>query len=70
MHAACDMLIGIYGAQLTAGIWLKDDGSTAVELLPWIPPKMFGSWMRVMNAPTPLGEIFNETELNHIGYPL
>jgi hypothetical protein len=69
MHAACDMLIGIHGAQLTEAIWMKD-ASTVVELLPWIPPKMFGSWTRVMNAPTPLGEIFHETELNHIGYPL
>jgi hypothetical protein len=69
MHAACDMLIGIHGAQLTEGIWLKD-GSTVVELLPWIPPKGYGSWTRVMHEPTPLGAIFHETELNHIGYPL
>lgn len=70
IHAACDMLIGIHGAQLTEAIWMKDK-SSVVELLPWIPDgARHGAWTRWTHTPTPLGVLFSECPLNHIGYRL
>jgi hypothetical protein len=70
IHAACDMLFGIHGAQLTEAVWMKD-GSVVVELLPWIPDgALYGKWTRTTDSPTPLGLVFGESQLNHIGYPL
>ena len=41
-----------------------------VELLPWVPWYLFGDWVRTKSKPTPLGVIFHNTELQHLGYPL
>lgn len=68
-HAALDALIGIHGAQMTEAIWMKP-GSLVVELLPYIPKGLHGSWVKTTHKPTPLGIIFDETDLNHVGYPL
>lgn len=70
-HAALDGLIGIHGAQMTHGIWLRD-GSWIVELLPYVPESLVsrGSWTRQTTSPTPLGVMFDETKLNHIGVRL
>lgn len=70
IHAACDMIFGIHGAQLTEAIWMRD-GSVVVELLPWMPDNAkYGPWTRSTHRPTPLGVIFSESPLNHIGYRL
>ena len=69
-YAGLDMLIGIHGAQLTEALFMKPD-SWVVELLPWIPVEdRQGQWTRAVHEPTPLGTIFKETDLNHIGYQL
>ena len=69
-HGGLDVLIGIHGAQLTEALWMPPH-SLVVELLPWIHPQVHvGKWTRWVHRPTPLGEIFTQTDLNHIGYPL
>jgi hypothetical protein len=69
-HGALDGLIGIHGAQLTEAVWMKD-GAWVIELLPYIPSySMWGQWTRMVHKPTPLGEIFRHTELNHAGHRL
>jgi hypothetical protein len=70
VHAALDGLIGIHGAQLTEAVWMPS-GSLVVELLPWNHPTVSqGGWTKWVHRPTPLGIIFKETDLNHIGLPL
>ena len=70
MHSSLDALVGIHGAQLTQGIFLPTQGYI-LELLPWIPDRSWwGSWVARTSSPTPLGVIFHNTELNHLGYAL
>ncbi|KAL9191444.1 hypothetical protein ACHAXT_001150 [Thalassiosira profunda] len=69
MHHSLNALVGVHGAQLTQGVLLPSHGYI-LELLPWIPFYLWGAWVSVTHAPTPLGVIFHETALNHIGYPL
>jgi len=70
MHGAMDALVGIHGAQLTEGVWMKR-GSWVVELLPYVPDGIWaGEWTKVTDKPTGLGVLFDNTELNHAGYPL
>ena len=46
-------------------------GSLVVELLPFVPDEiMYGQWARETARPTPLGVIFDETDLLHVGYSL
>lgn len=69
-HGALDALVGIHGAQMTEAIWMKP-GSWVIELLPYIPEGIvWGDWTTATNEPTPLGWIFDNTDLNHVGYPL
>jgi hypothetical protein len=69
-HAALDGLVGIHGAQLTEAVWMKPR-SLVVELLPYIPNvTSYGSWTARTESPTPLGVIFGETDLLHVGYKL
>ena len=69
-HGVLDVLIGIHGAQMTEALWMKP-GALVVELLPFVPKeRIVGSWTRTTDAPTPLGVIYHNTDLNHIGYPL
>ena len=70
MHRSLDMLIGIHGASLTDGVWMKED-SFVLELLPYVPDGLvMGPWTRSITTPTPLGVIFTSTNLNHVGYRL
>lgn len=69
MHRSLHALIGVHGAQLTQGVLLQNH-AYIVELLPWIPAYMWGGWVATVNVPTPLGIIFLQTELNHLGYSL
>jgi hypothetical protein len=46
-------------------------GSLVVEYLVWLKNGVkHGSWTRTVRGPTPLGAIYSNTDLNHIGYPL
>ena len=36
IHRSLDVLIGVHGAQLTQGVFLRS-GASVVELLPWVP---------------------------------
>ena len=69
MHRSLDALIGIHGAQLTQGVLLPTHGYI-LELLPWIPSYTGGGWTASTSGPTPLGEMFHNTDINHYGYPL
>ncbi len=69
MHRSLHALVGIHGAQLTQGVLLPSHAHI-LELLPHIPPGDWGGWVASTNAPTPLGIIFHNTDLNHFGYPL
>jgi hypothetical protein len=69
-HGALDGLFGIHGAQLAEAIWMKPR-SLVVEFLPWLHKAVgMGGWTRRVGAVTPLGAIYFNTDLNHIGYPL
>ncbi|KAL7568010.1 hypothetical protein ACA910_004595 [Epithemia clementina (nom. ined.)] len=70
VHASLDGLIGIHGAQLADAIWMKP-GSLVVEMLPFLPKTVtYGSWTREVRESTPLGIIFQGTDLYHVGLPL
>jgi len=69
-HSSLSALIGIHGAQLAEAVFMPP-GSLVVELLPFVPDEeVFGEWTRFVDVPTPLGLIFSDTDLNHIGLPL
>jgi len=69
MHSSLDVFVGIHGSQLTQGIFLPRQGYI-LELLPWIPHWSWGAWAARTDSPTPLGIIFHNTNLNHLGYAL
>ena len=69
VHHSLDALVGIHGAQLTQGIFLPSHKSI-LEILPWIPTYARGDWTQITGAPTPLGIIYHNTNLNHVGYSL
>lgn len=69
-HASLDALIGIHGASLTEAV-LMPPHSVVVELLPWLYRETtYGRWTTWVDRPTPLGVIFSETDLVHVGVPL
>jgi len=69
LHGKLDGLIGVHGAQLTQAILLPRNAHV-LELLPWIPNYISGNWVQRRSSPTPLGVIFHNTDLNHLGYSL
>ena len=71
MHSSLDALVGIHGAQLTQGVLLPRHGYI-LELLPWIPDwyHHWGGWVATTDVPTPVGIMFYNTDLNHLGYAL
>jgi hypothetical protein len=69
MHRSLDAFVGVHGAQLTQGVLLPTHGFI-LELLPWIPSYTGGDWTASTTGPTPLGEIFHNTDINHYGYSL
>ena len=69
MHSSLDALVGIHGAQLTQGTLLPRQGYI-LELLPWIPDWSWGVWVARTSEPTPVGVMFHNTDLNHLGYSL
>jgi hypothetical protein len=73
-HAGLDALMGIHGAQLTHAL-LMPKGSLVVEFLAWLPynfngDEVYGSWTTWADRATPVGMMFTDTDLNHIGHPL
>eukprot|EP00956_Cyclotella_meneghiniana_P031094 scaffold80668_cov79-Cyclotella_meneghiniana.AAC.2 len=69
LHQAVDALIGVHGAQMTQGVLLPPH-SHILELLPWMTDYIRGWWVQTRHTPTPLGIIFHNTDLNHLGYSL
>jgi len=61
--------VGIHGAQLTQAILLPQHAHV-LEILPWVPTYVRGKWVQTTHMPTPLGVIFHNTDLNHVGYSL
>ncbi|OEU14868.1 hypothetical protein FRACYDRAFT_269702, partial [Fragilariopsis cylindrus CCMP1102] len=65
-----DAIVGIHGAQLTHAIWMRP-GSVVVEMLPWVMDGLtMGKWTKYVHTYTPLGAIFENTNLVHVGLPL
>ena len=62
IHNNLDLVIGIHGAQLTDGIFTKEKGSIIELLL-----EHSESWTQDMDIPTPLGRIFQGSNLFHVG---
>jgi hypothetical protein len=69
MHRSLFALIGVHGAQLTQGVLLPSHGNI-LEILPWIPSYCIGGWVASTSAPTPLGVLYHNTDINHYGYAL
>lgn len=69
LHRSLDVLIGVHGAQLTQAVVLPPHAHV-LELLPWVPSYIRGAWVTRRNAPTPLGIIYHNTDLNHAGFSL
>ena len=69
LHQSVDVLVGVHGAQLTQAVLLPPHGHV-LELLPWVPPYIRGQWVQTRSKPTPLGIIFHNTDLFHLGYSL
>ena len=69
LHQSVDVLIGVHGAQLTQAVLLPPHAHV-LELLPWVTDYIRGSWVQSRHTPTPLGIIFHNTDLNHLGYSL
>ena len=69
MHSSLNALVGIHGAQLSQGIFLPRHGYI-LELLPWVPDWAWGAWVATTSAPTPVGVMFHNTDLNHLGHSL
>ncbi|KAL7542693.1 hypothetical protein ACHAXR_012002 [Thalassiosira sp. AJA248-18] len=69
LHRSLDVMIGVHGAQMTQAILLPKHAHV-LELLPWITDYIRGKWVQTTNGPTPLGVIFHNTDLNHLGYSL
>ena len=69
LHRSLDVMIGVHGAQLTQAVVLPPHAHV-LELLPWVPSYIRGHWVTRRNAPTPLGIIYHNTDLNHAGFSL
>ena len=69
MHRSLDALVGVHGAQLTQSVLLPPGGHV-LELLPWVPSYIRGRWVQTTHTPTPLGIIFHNSDLKHLGYSL
>jgi hypothetical protein len=69
LHRSLDVLIGVHGAQLTQAVLLPPHAHV-LEILPWVPDYIRGNWVARRKAPTPLGIIYHNTDLNHVGYSL
>ncbi|KAL3816881.1 hypothetical protein ACHAXA_006957, partial [Cyclostephanos tholiformis] len=69
LHRSLDVMIGVHGAQLTQAVLLPPHAHV-LELLPWITDYIRGDWVRTTHVVTPLGVIFHNTDLNHLGYSL
>ncbi|KAL7475367.1 hypothetical protein ACHAW6_001285 [Cyclotella cf. meneghiniana] len=68
LHQSVDALIGVHGAQLTQAILLPPHRHV-LELLPWVTDNIRGWWVQTRHTPTPLGIIFHNSDLNHVGIP-
>lgn len=69
LHQSVDALVGVHGAQLTQAVLLPPHAHI-LELLPWVTDYIRGAWVQTRHTPTPLGIIFHNTDLNHVGYSL
>jgi len=70
MHMSLNVFMGIHGSQFTNAVLLPQQ-SFVVELLPWIPDYAWGvGWAVRTDHPTPMGTIFHDTDLHHLGFVL
>lgn len=69
LHRSLDVMIGVHGAQLTQAVVLPPHAHV-LEILPWVPSYIRGNWVTRRDAPTPLGIIYHNSDLNHAGYSL
>ena len=69
LHRSLDALAGVHGAQLTQAVLLPPNAHV-LEMLPWVTDYIRGKWVQTTHTTTPLGVIFHNTDLSHLGYSL
>jgi hypothetical protein len=68
LHGGLSALIGIHGSQQTHAAWMPPH-SYVLELLPHLWAR-HGSWTQSTHIPTMNGYMLQDTDINHLGYPL
>jgi hypothetical protein len=71
IHGSLQALIGIHGSHFVNAVMMPP-GATIMELLPWFPDwQRFGrEWARRTDISTPIGSMFFNSDLIHVGYAL
>jgi hypothetical protein len=71
LHGGLSAMIGIHGSQQAHAVWLPPQAHQ-LELLPYLQPGhgQFGIWTQDTHTPTMNGWIVQDTDINHMGYPL
>ncbi|ETO17969.1 hypothetical protein RFI_19332 [Reticulomyxa filosa] len=65
-HRIFDMLVGIHGAHLQDAVWMKQNGSYIIELMPFDA----APWSSNLHEPTLVGMTFWNTQFNYVGLQL
>jgi hypothetical protein len=69
MHSSLNSIIGVHGSQFTNAVFLRRD-SIILELLPWIKYLNGLNWVAKTSTPTPMGNVFRDSDIHHLGYCL
>ncbi|ETO28297.1 hypothetical protein RFI_08834 [Reticulomyxa filosa] len=65
-HRILDMIVGIHGAHLQDAVWMRQNGSFVIELM----PANATPWASNLEMPTLVGMTFWDTQFNYVGLKL